>query len=320
MGSASETHGSHAEHASHSGRIRPSHPPEGDIYRRIHVAIAERRLLPGARLVEDQLGEVFGVSRMRIRSVLHALARDKVVTLQRNRGAMVAYPSVKEAREVFAARRIIEVALAARGGQGGGRGRPLRRLNDHIRKEREGEDSGDRAFELRASHEFHTLLADIVGNRVIVAVLRDLMARSSLITAIYERPDTSGCSHVSHASSDQAHRAQDGEGLAKAMLTHLEQTRKRPGALRARGAGYGPQGGICPGAAIRGRLRLSAAGIAGQQVGDRGGQGTDQPADIHAAQSAGPGAGIDIGDDEERDAHHEAHCVGQQTARILQEP
>src|SRR6204780_5758155 len=86
--------------------------PESQIYLKIHAAIAGHRLQPGSRLVEDQLGEVFGVSRMRIRSVLHALARDKVVTLQRNRGAIVAYPSVKEAREVFAARRLIEVALA----------------------------------------------------------------------------------------------------------------------------------------------------------------------------------------------------------------
>jgi DNA-binding GntR family transcriptional regulator len=72
-------------------------PPESRIYQRIHAAIAERRLLPGSRLVEDQLADVFDVSRMRIRSVLHSLARDKVVTLQRNRGAVVAYPSVKEA-------------------------------------------------------------------------------------------------------------------------------------------------------------------------------------------------------------------------------
>jgi DNA-binding GntR family transcriptional regulator len=203
-------------------RTTRSHPPEGDIYRRIHVAIAERRLLPGARLVEDQLGEVFGVSRMRIRSVLHALARDKVVTLQRNRGAIVAYPSVKEAREVFAARRLIEVALAHEVVKAADED-ALRQLREHIRKEREGEHSGDRAFELRASHEFHTLLADIVGNSVIVEVLRDLMARSSLITALYERPDTSGCSHVSHASLIKFIERKDGDGLAKAMLTHLEQ-------------------------------------------------------------------------------------------------
>jgi DNA-binding GntR family transcriptional regulator len=196
--------------------------PESHIYHRIHAAIAEHRLLPGARLVEDQLGEVFGVSRMRIRSVLHSLAREKVVTIHRNRGAAVAYPTVKEAKEVFAARRVIEVALAPeiirRADEAA-----VRRLKEHIKKERQGERSTDRAFELKASHEFHTLLAEIVGNRVIVGFLRELMARSSLITAIYERPDVSSCSHLAHANLIKLIEKRDAAGLAAGMLKHLGQ-------------------------------------------------------------------------------------------------
>src|SRR5882724_4426722 len=133
--------------------------PESQIYLKIHAAIAGHRLLPGSRLVEDQLSEVFGVSRTRIRSVLHSLARDKVVTLQRNRGAVVAYPTVKEAKEVFAARRLIEVALA-RDIVRAVDDKAVKRLRAHIRKEQQGERSHDRALELRASHEFHTLLAE----------------------------------------------------------------------------------------------------------------------------------------------------------------
>jgi DNA-binding GntR family transcriptional regulator len=208
--------GSEAE-ASASGQS-----PESHIYHRIHAAIAEHRLLPGARLVEDQLGEVFGVSRMRIRSVLHSLARDKVVTLHRNRGAAVAYPTVKEAKEVFAARRLIEVALAPEIVRAADE-QALRRLKEHIRKERQSERSEDRALELKASHEFHTLLAEIVGNRVIVAFLRELMARSSLITAIYERPDVSTCSHLAHANLIKLIERRDADGLAAAMLKHLDQ-------------------------------------------------------------------------------------------------
>src|SRR3979411_2567472 len=107
--------------------------PEAEIYHKIHAAIAEHRLLPGARLVEDQLGAVFGGSRMRIRSGPPSLARDKVVTLQRNRGAVVAHPTVKEAKEVFAARRLIEVAMArdiVRAADDGA----LRGLKTHIQK------------------------------------------------------------------------------------------------------------------------------------------------------------------------------------------
>jgi DNA-binding GntR family transcriptional regulator len=196
--------------------------PESRIYQKIHTAIAERRLLPGSRLVEDQLADVFGVSRMRVRSVLHSLARDKVVTLQRNRGAVVAYPTVKEAKEVFAARRLIEVALA-RDVVRAIDDKALKRLKAHIRKEKQGERSQDRALELKASHDFHTLLAEVVGNRVIIEFLRELMARSSLITAIYERPDVSSCSHLAHTQLIRCIERRDAEGLAAAMLRHLNE-------------------------------------------------------------------------------------------------
>jgi len=196
--------------------------PEAQIYHRIHAAIATHRLLPGARLIEDQLGEVFGVSRTRIRAVLHSLARDKVVTLQRNRGAVVAHPTVREAKEVFAARRLIEVAMApdvVRAVDDAA----IKRLKAHIRKEQQGERSQDRALELKASHEFHTLLAEIVGNRVLIGFLKELMARSALITAIYERPDVSHCSHLAHAQLIQFIERRDAEGLAGAMLKHLTE-------------------------------------------------------------------------------------------------
>ncbi len=74
----------------------------------------------------------------------------------------------------------------------------LKRLKAHIKKEVVAEKSHDRAMELRTSHEFHTLLAEVVGNQVIVDFLKELMARSALITAIFERPDVNVCSHFTH--------------------------------------------------------------------------------------------------------------------------
>lgn len=195
---------------------------EARIYDRIHEAIVERRLAPGSRLVEEQLCEVFNANRARIRSVLQALARDKVVTLHRNRGAAVSYPTVKEAREVFAARRLIEAALAREvvhvvDDKG------LKRLKAHIRKENLAEKSQDRALELRTSHEFHTLLAETLGNGVVSGFLKELMARSALVTAVYERPNANVCSQHSHGKLIELVEAGDGEVLAREMLAHLEE-------------------------------------------------------------------------------------------------
>jgi DNA-binding GntR family transcriptional regulator len=195
---------------------------EAVIYAKIHAAIVERRILPGVRLVEDQLAEVFDVSRMRIRSVLQSLAHDKVVTLHRNRGAVVAYPSVREAKEVFAARRLIEGALAGDIVEKAD-AKALQRLKMHVKREKAGEAKSNRALELKTSHDFHTLLAEITGNRVVVEFLRELMTQSLLITAIYEKPDVSSCSHQAHAQLIRFIERGDAPGLAKAMRQHLDE-------------------------------------------------------------------------------------------------
>jgi DNA-binding GntR family transcriptional regulator len=195
---------------------------ESIIYGKIHAAIVERRILPGVRLVEDQLAEVFGVSRMRIRSVLQSLAHDKVVTLHRNRGAVVAYPSVREAKEVFAARRLIEVALAPDIVERAD-AKALQRLKMHVKREKQGEAKPNRALELKTSHDFHSLLAEVTGNRVVVEFLRELMTQSLLITAIYEKPDVTSCSHQAHAQLIRFIERGDAEGLAKAMRKHLDE-------------------------------------------------------------------------------------------------
>ena len=71
------------------------------VYAHIFEAILEQRLAPGTKLSEEALGEIFGVSRTIIRRALARLAHGGVVLLRPNRGAVVASPSIEEARQVF---------------------------------------------------------------------------------------------------------------------------------------------------------------------------------------------------------------------------
>jgi DNA-binding GntR family transcriptional regulator len=48
-------------------------------------AIVERRLMPGTKLAESQIGELFSVSRTVVRQALNQLSRDRLVTLERSR-------------------------------------------------------------------------------------------------------------------------------------------------------------------------------------------------------------------------------------------
>src|SRR3990167_1344156 len=65
-------------------------PGAARIHSAVRAAILDRRLQPGARLPEDELASIYGVSRTIVRSALQALAHDRVVTIEPNRGAQVA--------------------------------------------------------------------------------------------------------------------------------------------------------------------------------------------------------------------------------------
>lgn len=202
--------------------VRNGIAAQAKIYDAIYDAITKGRLPPGTKLTEDQLTDIFGVSRARIRSVLQALARDKVVTIQPNRGAFVAEPDVTEARQVFAARKYLEPALAHDVIRALDE-RSIRRLREHIKKEAAAERRPDRRKEIRTSQDFHLLLAKAVGNDVVTDFLDGLLARSALITAIYDRHDAQRCSHISHGHLIDLIEQGNAEKLAAAMLKHLEE-------------------------------------------------------------------------------------------------
>ena len=82
---------------------RPAQPLAEDVTRALTLAIHEHRIKPGMKLGEDELADIYGVSRTVVRSALHALAHLQLVDIQRNRGAFVAQPTLRDAREVFEA-------------------------------------------------------------------------------------------------------------------------------------------------------------------------------------------------------------------------
>ena len=200
--------------------------PEAFMYDHMHRAIADRRLPPGTKLVEEGLAEIFDVSRARVRKVLQRLAHDKMVTLEPNRGAFVARPSADEARHVFAARRVIEDAIirvVASGVRNAGIEK-LRRLNQAEHQAHEGSDLHGA---IRLSGDFHLQLAEYGGNPILTGILRELVSRSSLIIAVYESPGGPDCAFDEHEKIIDALAAEDEETAAQEMRAHLKQIESR---------------------------------------------------------------------------------------------
>ncbi len=190
------------------------------IFARLHGAIVERRLEPGTKLGEEALCEVFGVSRAQVRRVLLNLAHAKLVELRPNRGAYVAQPSVREARHVFEARRAVEAAIVERAADRMTE-QTVKELADLIREEEQAQARGDAQSAIRLSGEFHLRLARIAGNEVLLAFLRELVSRTSLIIATYGMARDSECSHDDHQAIVRALRGGDAAAAVSHMHLHL---------------------------------------------------------------------------------------------------
>ncbi|MGF6603935.1 DNA-binding GntR family transcriptional regulator [Paraburkholderia sp. GAS448] len=191
------------------------------IAERIRAAILEHRLSPGAKLTEAQLCEVFGVKRGPIRQALAQLATDRLVDLEPNRGAFVASPSLQEVHEVFEMRRIIELAVVEKICAGPGT-RRLKSIGGMIGRERKAFETRDFPAWIRLSGEFHTELASLTGNTVLCECLGGLVARSTLISALYESLGRSPCSFEDHEAILAALDAGNAKEAAALMSRHLQ--------------------------------------------------------------------------------------------------
>jgi len=205
--------------------LRPRHASAkavdiAEVHERIWSAIMDHSLPPETRLVETELCEIFGLGRTRLRQVLQKLAHERVVTLMRNRGAMVSKPSVREAREVFAARRVIEANIVETFIKTATR-KDIKRLQDHLVREEEAWRDNDRRAILKLSGEFHLLLAETADNSILLELLRDLISRSSLIIAVYQAPGTSPCPPDAHRELSATLERRERSAI-KLMTQHLD--------------------------------------------------------------------------------------------------
>lgn len=190
----------------------------------LHRAILEHRVSPGAKLSEDEVGELFGASRTVARAALHALAHSGLVTMERNRGAFVARPDKREANEVFEARALIEPRVARMAAAHAGPAE-LAALRAHLDAEHEAIAADDKGRALSLSGEFHISLSDIADQHVLTGMIRALVARSSLIIALYWRRADATCeSHAHHALLDALGRG-DAGAAEEIMRGHIVDLR-----------------------------------------------------------------------------------------------
>jgi len=183
-------------------------------------AIVEHRLHPGSKLAEQKLADHFGVSRTLVRQALLQLSQHRLVTLEPARGAFVAAPSVSEAQQVFAVRRMLESEMA-RAFTKQVTPAKIKALNDHIEQEKRAIEVGDASGRAELLGNFHVRIAELMGNTVLAQILDQLISRCALITLMYQTKGAAAHSNDEHGELVRAFAARDEELAVRLMNDHL---------------------------------------------------------------------------------------------------
>ena len=89
-----------------------------------------------------------------------------------------------------------------------------------------------RRSEIKASGDFHLLLASVAGNAILQRFMEELVARSSLVIALYGRSGASSCGHAEHMAILDALERRDARARRRTDAAPHRPYRGRPRSAR----------------------------------------------------------------------------------------
>ncbi|PLS21457.1 GntR family transcriptional regulator [Neptunicoccus cionae] len=195
------------------------------VYDSLRKAIIEQALKPGVKLPEDSIGETFSVSRTTVRNALVRLDAEGLVDLQPNRGASVADPTIEEAHDIFEMRQCLEREVMQRLCKMDSK--PIvKALKAHLAEEQKYLDV-DTTRSIRLAGEFHILLAELTGSKILANYVNEIVSRCSLVLARFAQAHSAQCGLEEHTEIIAAIEAGDADRATSRMHTHLHGVQDR---------------------------------------------------------------------------------------------
>ena len=187
----------------------------------LRTMIASGQLAPGTRVVERQVAEQLGVSRVPVREALRVLEREGFVEERATRGMVVRRLDDDDIAMLFAVRQSLEALLSQRlvallDDDG------LAALDGIISTAAAHERSGRTADAIAANAEFHSLLVELAASRVLTSVIEPIAGRMAWLLNQHSDPTTM---IAEHRVIVEALRARDPDRAAAAFRQHLANSR-----------------------------------------------------------------------------------------------
>ncbi|MGW7257839.1 GntR family transcriptional regulator [Streptomyces sp. NPDC054834] len=139
------------------------------------------RLHPGDRLVERELAERFGVSRVPVREAIRALVAEGFVLFETPRRTVVRRLTPTDVKELFELREALEVYAA---GLAASRATPqaLAELRELLAQSATATETGDAETITDANTRFHDRILALAGNSLLISVMEPVDGRLRWLT------------------------------------------------------------------------------------------------------------------------------------------
>ncbi|MFJ3668530.1 GntR family transcriptional regulator [Streptomyces sp. NPDC090106] len=159
--------------------------PLGAVRERVLAALRQDiiagRIGPGDRLVERELAERFGVSRVPVREAVRALVAEGFVHFETPRRAVVRRLTPKDVEELFELREALEVYAAGLAATRA-TAEALAELRDLLDQAATATHKGDAETITDANTRFHDRILALAGNSLLISVMEPVDGRLRWLT------------------------------------------------------------------------------------------------------------------------------------------
>jgi DNA-binding GntR family transcriptional regulator len=192
-----------------------------DVYDHLKQAIIDQDIEPGARLVENRIAQMLGISRTPLREALHKLEREDWIEKVSSGGFKVMTLSREDIEETFGIRSVLE-AYAARLAAENHRSSDLAPLEKAMKKFQESLEKKQTARLPEINTQFHDLLYAMSDSPRLIKMINQLRAPISRYRQIIlKQAAYAAASCQDHADMLTAMRQRDADRVEDLVRTHI---------------------------------------------------------------------------------------------------